>query len=604
MSEKSIFFAEIKNETKKGEYFTHPAKDIFDPNKKIERIYIPKRVADELSIKEQKQKYSDDIALLGFVDYTTAPSPSAISLLGLWSTSSDDVRKISNFIDVINLLDLITKKPLGDKFRQTFESYIKNIENHIQKNYQLIELPDELEVQAKAFIKYFQKNFGIDYSLENLAENISDIHSKISDIIASSRSIKELENSIRSIHAFIEEKEKQIESLEKILGNVNQREKLPEIVNLKKSIEPDDISKICENIELHRGHIFSEEIIKFFIYGLYTHQLLIFFGEPGTGKSSFARDIAWSIGANLLEVPVQPSWSEEQDLFGYFNPVTNEFISTELTEFILRANSEWNSQKESSPLFIVCLDEMNISQVEYYLATVLSRIEIDYRNDSAQRNISLLPPKFAERSLQLISSNKILSKEEESSISKIIRYKNLAITPNIRFVGTINVDETTKKLSPKVIDRSFIINFNQLGDNISKASIIGKNDVTSPSASATYAAKIFGDSLPNFSSYDISKLPDRVKTLISLSSYRTKIAAGVLWNFREIFSISEEEMLDILLHTKILPKFDGYPSVSDDKNIKIIAGLVEGLDQSSASKIYGRMKEDRFNTGIFSYFNF
>lgn len=150
MSEKSIFFAEIKNETKNGEYFTHPAKDIFDPNKKIERIYIPKRVADKLSIKEQKQKYSDDIALLGFVDYTTAPSPSAISLLGLWSTSSDDVRKISNFIDVINLLDLITKKPLGDKFRQTFESYIKNIENHIQKNYQLIELPDEPRSSSKS----------------------------------------------------------------------------------------------------------------------------------------------------------------------------------------------------------------------------------------------------------------------------------------------------------------------------------------------------------------------------------------------------------------------------------------------------------------------
>ena len=37
---------------------------------------------------------------------------------------------------------------------------------------------------------------------------------------------------------------------------------------------------------------------------------------------------------------------------------------------------------------------------------------------------------------------------------------DIKIPENIRFVGTINKDETTKSLSPKVIDRAFVIELN------------------------------------------------------------------------------------------------------------------------------------------------
>ena len=70
---------------------------------------------------------------------------------------------------------------------------------------------------------------------------------------------------------------------------------------------------------------------------------------------------------------------------------------------------------------------MNLTRVEYYFAKFLSAMEIRARD--ADATIDLGPG------------------------------EKVRLTPNLFFVGTVNVDETTHMFSPKVFDRSQLVDF-------------------------------------------------------------------------------------------------------------------------------------------------
>lgn len=67
-------------------------------------------------------------------------------------------------------------------------------------------------------------------------------------------------------------------------------------------------------------------------------------------------------------VPVRPDWSDSSDLFGHTN-LRGEFIPGAITDFVKAAG-----EHPKVPYFL-CLDEMNLARVEYYLSDFLSVIE-------------------------------------------------------------------------------------------------------------------------------------------------------------------------------------------------------------------------------------
>jgi len=88
------------------------------------------------------------------------------------------------------------------------------------------------------------------------------------------------------------------------------------------------------------------------------------------------------------------------------------------------------------------LDEMNLSNVEYYFSDMLSVLEIRDKNKRYINPFGALKPSVDE-------------KED---------FTRLLIPENLLFVGTVNRDETVREFSPKVLDRANVLTFDIIED--------------------------------------------------------------------------------------------------------------------------------------------
>ncbi len=166
-----------------------------------------------------------------------------------------------------------------------------------------------------------------------------------------------------------------------------------------------------------------------------TKPFLILRGGPGVGKSTLATSLLDdSPGERSIIIPVGSTWRGREDLLGYVNPLNGKFEATPFTRFLIKAEQAWDAGDKQTRIAI--LEELNLSQPEYWLSDILVRIE--YRGDDRVR-----------RTIDLGGSGTTIDGEETRT--------GVFITPAVRFVATINTDHTTKKLSPRVLDRSAVI---------------------------------------------------------------------------------------------------------------------------------------------------
>ena len=158
-------------------------------------------------------------------------------------------------------------------------------------------------------------------------------------------------------------------------------------------------------------------------------QFTLFSGRPGTGKTSLAKMIGKSLGlkSRLLNIPVARGWTSSRDVLGFYNTLSCSFNSaaTGLYELLSQLNEEVQNNLDSAPA--ICLfDEFNLSQPEHYLSPFLEMADPE-------------------------SERSIITGDPDSPCLKIPRY--------LRFLGTINNDESVQALTPRMLDRSTIINF-------------------------------------------------------------------------------------------------------------------------------------------------
>lgn len=162
--------------------------------------------------------------------------------------------------------------------------------------------------------------------------------------------------------------------------------------------------------------------------------LTVFAGDPGCGKTSICDIIGKVLGlTNLgdseynryLNLSVERGWMSKRDLIGYFNPISqsidknNEALYDGLK--MLHYEKE-NLEKPSFP-FLVLLDEANLSPMEYYWS--------DFMN--------------------------VCDEIKKESNINLGGGENLKIPQSLRFLATINTDNTTYPLSPRLINRSWVI---------------------------------------------------------------------------------------------------------------------------------------------------
>ena len=187
-----------------------------------------------------------------------------------------------------------------------------------------------------------------------------------------------------------------------------------------------------------------------FLMALTTSQIIALCGDPGVGKTTFAEHMAKALGAKFHQIEVQNNCTDRSDILGFFNPTNGSYQSTPFLDALIEARDDEEENGTDARLHIICLDEMNLARVEYYFATFLSLLQ----QSPEQRTILVLPWEARYRHAGSVDPSK--------ADDKLMRYQHIYIPSNVRFVGTMNMDDTTQHLSPKVIDRCIFIEFSKI----------------------------------------------------------------------------------------------------------------------------------------------
>lgn len=189
-----------------------------------------------------------------------------------------------------------------------------------------------------------------------------------------------------------------------------------------------------------KGFSYENSLIENFYLCLKSKPFVILAGISGTGKTRLVKLFAEAVGANgrYLMVPVRPDWSDSSDLFGHVD-LNGHFIPGPVIGFLRDA-----SRDPQHPYFL-CLDEMNLARVEYYLSDILSVIET------------------REFSGGFIETALLVTMDYYGGDAQAEEYfGGLCFPDNLYLIGTVNMDETTFPFSKKVLDRANTIEFNHV----------------------------------------------------------------------------------------------------------------------------------------------
>lgn len=350
-------------------------------------------------------------------------------------------------------------------------------------------------------------------------------------------------------------------------------------------------------------------ILNQFLLALRTNQLIVLCGPPGTGKTSLVEGFAEAIGAKAKIMSVQPNWTDNQDLLGFFNPIEKRYISTPFLDTLIEARE--NPRK----LYLLCLDEMNLAHVEYYFAEFLSKMEsstktLDLYSEKYYRDLmtefDLCDQRYGMLS---ITEMKKQAKDIPEDLERINEFAmNCPIEPrfripeNVRFIGTINLDETTKTLSPKVIDRSYFIEIPDVDGAKLKRQIDGE---TASEKQMLFAAMF----LPMEKELDKESKEWIDKRVQDLQKLKVSCSKRMMKHLKELYGSwpgPEEDFKDYVLSGKILPQI-AYAIEDDEdranviKKVKQVKGDISDMEVSSSKLNRMLIQIDSVSNNQFTY---
>ena len=200
---------------------------------------------------------------------------------------------------------------------------------------------------------------------------------------------------------------------------IRRREDRPEAAAL--------IEEVRSSLKARYGRSCRFEDVANFLICVDQNFLVVLAGLPGVGKTSLVTSLAGVLGLSaqdrFLLVPTARGFTSQRDIVGFYNPLSQKFqpAATGLYE-VLRENQD--PDPATFPYWVL-LDEANLSPMEHYFSSFLGMCD------------PLVP--------------------REIKTGEPGRAGVLSVPDSMRFLATINYDNTTEPLSPRMIDRVPII---------------------------------------------------------------------------------------------------------------------------------------------------
>ena len=320
-----------------------------------------------------------------------------------------------------------------------------------------------------------------------------------------------------------------------------------------------DLKKLCAAF---RGYLanredslyYDERTIRTFIAGFASSRLMILEGLSGTGKSSLPRAFQDFIGSHTITVPVQSSWKDRNDLLGFYNDFKKQYKETEFLKALYKATSDPNN------IYVIVLDEMNLSRIEYYFADLLSVLE----------------KPVEEWKIELISDYASITSNQDAW-PKLISEGKLQICDNTWFVGTANRDDSTFMITDKVYDRSVVLTFDKKGEKekVSYAPPIKMNN--EDFQKLLTRAERFTDSKSETRFREMLRtLDEQVRELFQIT-FGNRIA-NQLEKFVPVYLAcggTVDEAVDVMFSRKVLRKLEGIYDENTKSNLELLKDEIE-----------------------------
>lgn len=360
------------------------------------------------------------------------------------------------------------------------------------------------------------------------------------------------------------------ELFEETYGEEDNNNNLPIVTkdNLRDYIDEMQVL-LCRNYNLK----YDFDILFSFYVALQSDQMILLVGNPGSGKSSLARNFPKIFGFNdAVFIPVQSNWDSKNNLLGYYNPMEKKFMPEIFLSELVRLIQLAKINKEK--LFFVCLDEMNIAHVEHYFAEFLSILQGDrklrlYPKDiynEIKNEIELYENTSHDDNSTLDES--ILQQQIEDKKKMLLLYpQEIEIPKNIKFIGTLNQDETTLDLSPKVLNRSFVIKMSG-GEDI----IVENNNEQDDKHILNYKTidDFEGTTTNTFEDYDAA-IQDKIKKMMSYRLQKQFIKTDIFDKWNAVGYLNK--YFDSVIAGTILPSI----SVSDEQGYQEKVNEIKSL---------------------------
>ena len=401
------------------------------------------------------------------------------------SQQMEDV--ISGSYDVI--CDLILKNKDSKKTEELLSSIIENRPDFFEKIQGIRIVKSKIESAKMELAEVEQQKSDIisQSSAKEVAELNEEIEDKKSEITRLEERIKELESyeklnnrveSLKNEEMYLEEHKRRLiddtSTLEqsfvglikgysdkmaditfdgfisnKMLQSAAEWERkeeknsLESIVRRFEDIKTDEMEReelikyLVDTIKIARPDYDKNTILNIIVCSMQGF-LTVFSGIPGCGKTSICNIVARVLGltdysaadenlsgiTRYVPVSVERGWTSKRDFVGYFNPLTKSFEENnrDVYKGLKLLNEEYLEKSESFPFYIL-LDEANLSPMEYYWADFMNVCDDRSNNNSVNLgndNVFYLPD-------------------------------------TLHFFATINNDHTTETLSPRLIDRAWVI---------------------------------------------------------------------------------------------------------------------------------------------------